>query len=555
MFCCFYGPEGNSMRHQKYFFIGLLALNLFIILFWYVSFHGFFYYDDITYARYAHHLTQGSFEASSDHFAHRFGLIFPVALIYEIFGVSPYSSVLLPLVSILIVVNGIFLLGFRMKREKMALLAAVFTGLNFYVLYFTKYLYPDIVVMAGVFLSVWAIYEGRATKNPNNLWAYIAVLSLFWAFCVKETAVLAVFFPLFVFFRDIKDKVFLKFWKPVLIISLVLLTAYLAYYQFAYGNFFYRFQIIVEEAHYVAADSYFDKDMSVLWPRITYLPMLMLINSGLAIPILFSLTGYLHTRKQTNFDYPEVFWFWSGVFVLVAFWGISTSWKYYNPLALYPRHLLMIVPLFAVSAAFYLSKATKAYYLKLGILLLFSTILCYFSNGGKIVAIYALLSVWSLLMAFFPVLKIKKLLRGSLLLILILMIHPLYHMWKGEEKGFSDTQFIIEKYFPKGNQKAVIYTDEMQAYGGDIFFRFEDVNVRFEKFDALKNSYLNEKVSPYLLWNDYHFNYLRIDHKELVKSVSQKGLQIELLEEKGMVKLYKLKPSTVVSLDSNSENF
>jgi 4-amino-4-deoxy-L-arabinose transferase-like glycosyltransferase len=61
-------------------------------------FTGLIASDDLGYSRYAQQISQGTYLLEPHHYAIRYGVILPVGLVYRVFGVSEWTTVLLPII-------------------------------------------------------------------------------------------------------------------------------------------------------------------------------------------------------------------------------------------------------------------------------------------------------------------------------------------------------------------------------------------------------------------------------------------------------------------------
>jgi hypothetical protein len=68
-----------NRRYRVWVLFGFLA---FLAVYLYRTFSGYYFYDDYSYARFAHQLTEGSFSLQNDTFSHRLGFLLPIAGLY-----------------------------------------------------------------------------------------------------------------------------------------------------------------------------------------------------------------------------------------------------------------------------------------------------------------------------------------------------------------------------------------------------------------------------------------------------------------------------------------
>ena len=114
-----------------------ILLSVFIILFSLLSFDGYYFYDDYSYSYYAYQLQNGTYEvATNDIFAHRWGIIAPLALMYYIFGVSDVVNVALPLIATLLSLYLVFKFIKNLDNKLASIFIPYFLPTNFILMYY-----------------------------------------------------------------------------------------------------------------------------------------------------------------------------------------------------------------------------------------------------------------------------------------------------------------------------------------------------------------------------------------------------------------------------------
>lgn len=235
-----HGNTIDTVRNNKYFWCFLL---LAIPLAFYMRFVFFsvFGSDDLAYAKNAFDMANGNFKIQAHPFANRIGLILPVAVLYKLFGVNEYTSIVYPFLcsiahSILTFVSGILFFNFRVGI--FAMLLMLFLPLD---IVNATLLMPDLP--ASTFISICSIiflYCERSTTKRKDILYFLAGISLGWAYLIKETSVFFfVFLIIYMTFSVIKKKP--KFGWIYLGIGILLPVIIEAiYYFWKTGDVFFR---------------------------------------------------------------------------------------------------------------------------------------------------------------------------------------------------------------------------------------------------------------------------------------------------------------------------
>jgi len=325
---------------------------------------------------------------------------------------------------------------------------------------------------------------------------------------------------------------------------------YLWWQYQAFGNVFYRFNTIVGEGHYVSNGSYFDKNWTVLLKRITYQPLIMFLNSsminplGLAFPVLI---GY-RAGKLWNHKSFEKFWAYVALSMLMYFWWGSTSWQYYNHIALFQRHLLLLVPPLAILSGLGLQRINEfsgvytlifAVITLLGIWEGMEPVLIVYSTLFGVFAVYRGLQFMD--QASINKIPIKKNMFAALL-ILILAVHPVYSMLKPSESGYSNLVEIV-KMLNKEEGHLLIITDGQIASNCEYVFRSWKEQPECMTYASIQNTgYLAEFDKVYIFKYDFHLPLYRKSYLNLIQKLEDNGLKMQPLHEKGNTHLFEICP-------------
>ncbi|MCU0446687.1 MAG: hypothetical protein MUE85_17410 [Microscillaceae bacterium] len=465
--------------------------------FYWGAFDGYdFFGDDLSYARYAHYWSINQGYVNRDIFTHRLGFILPMAGFYALWGVNDTTTTLLPFVSYVGILSLIYRF-FSPSSVWIAIYAAILVGFDFYTLLFSQKVYPDLLLAWVVWALVISLYH-RANDWRAVGWS---VGLFFYGFLVKETIFYVLPLILFAGIYDLKLRQNQFFWLGFVGLGVAVGVVYLGFYGYFTQDWFYRFHTI-QSGHYAdATHSYFDKPWQALIPRLTYEPVLMLLNSGMMLVFLPTLPSLGRLYRLAFWDTKNwEFWLVAAfISILGVFWLGSTSWQFYNPIGLLGRMILMLMPIAAVLAAINLERATQQpkYLYFLWIAYALSAIGVYYVFASKLAVVYGLLSIFFGSMILYKRLIINKLhFKNQLLspqnclavgLLVILSIHPLYRLMKPTETHYATEKLIFQNYLQKKAPTHIVYADVATLYSLAFMCRFQvPKNYTFLAYDSLK---------------------------------------------------------------------
>ena len=321
----------------------ILAGSLFLIGYWIVGFDGITFSDDVYYLLAGKNFWEGTMEVNEYHFSSRWGAYVPSGLIGYFLGFEPHRISLISLISYL--ASLILLYKVLPKTFPSWVLGLWFCTHVFFMHFLTK-VYPDSsLVFWIVLVPVAAVYR---THKPF-LSAFLVIFALFAGFLTKETIVFLAPYPILLFLFDWKSGSISKtFYSWLVSFGFLFGMGYLGYFWFEFGDPFYRITSI-EAGHYISEFTYADKGIWSILRRITYRPIVTFVERAYWPWMIFSIPGLVFAWKnRTN---PAIEFALALLSLLLCFWFMSTSLKFYNPLYLNPRHLIILTPILAFLVA------------------------------------------------------------------------------------------------------------------------------------------------------------------------------------------------------------
>lgn len=493
-------PNTQFISLKKYQLIQLIASVLMVII-WYLSNQGLLFWDDFTYLNFANQLNTGDFQISTNHFTSRIALIYPVSWAINVLGINPYSIVVFHLIYYLVLLNLAFWLGHKVSLWT-GLIAGVLVLCDYNLIFFGNHLFPEMPLALCVFLFLMSYYLLLRNEIVPRIAAFIGSLALFVAFLLKTTVVLLLPLILFLFINDRRQKRNRAFWIVFIFLALFYFVLNGLWYEEIKGSFFFRFENIANN-HVATPKTFFDKGWLTILERLTYLPLLGFLKGGFFIPLLLAVPA-IFTLKRSNFklEKPEHLWPVASLFLLLSFWFMSTSWRFYSPIPTENRHIVFFIPVFIMTAAIYWPN-------------------------------------WS----FFEWLSKNKVIQIALLGLLII---PVFAIYKSDGNNFKDMSSLIKSELVANEGAQLVITDGLTSYGYPYYYDFktvEDVYVWFsevETSDVLKSF---EKPA-FLLVNTANFNEDYNDtenYNDFVEQLRQNNILIDLIKKEGNVELYLLK--------------
>ena len=496
-----------------------LGLSLAVLLFGIGAFDGYYMYDDYSYAYYAYKLSQGDWLLNEDIFTHRWGLIVPQALVYGLLGTGHGANIVLPLLSTLATLWLLFVSLKKELPEQAAVAATLFAG-TFYVLFFANKLYPDPLLMPLTLGAVLCLWKRKPHFGQGALFALLNA----WAFLTKELIVYFFPFYLLCLLHDVRRREQGRFWTGALLAALLLGGGYLWLYELRVGEALYRFRVI-EEGHYASNLSYFDKDLPQLLQRLTFAPLVMMVNTGLWLLFVPMALG-LRRVFGKKFQLKNLFWEYLALSSLLCFWWGTTSLRFYSPIGLLPRMILFFLPVWAIVAARLWQQPGAWRATAWG-----------WAVGG-VAAWWTISPKYTLLYGLFALVAwvfsggYRAYLPWTLLL--LLAMQPLYHLHKGTQTGYREEEALLKELAALPADKT-LYTDERLHLGYALYFDFEPpADLKVHRF--------TEQVpqGSYLLVNGHSIAYFSTLGVVFPDYVLRPDDYARKISQKGSVVLYRV---------------
>ncbi len=334
-----------------------LALIIAVHVFFFVYLHGNFAYDfdASVYGRLAHEIQTGVFQIAPHPFNQRFAVTVPTALSFYLFGVQAWSSTLWPFFCSVFAILIVFAVVYRPMGARTAVFAALLLGTNLDQVKYSSRLLPDLVVATFMLAAASILYLARTSDPPGRqrIYGALCALTLFVGALAKESVVWAVPFFLCVMAGDVLRKRNLRWWSWFMLTGIAASSAYFAAYYVVTGNALYRLQAI-EGTHNVGLGSFIGKSSDAFFRRLTYEPLLFLIEKpGYGLPLILSLPAVVLLLRPGQVERRAIR-FWAAYFlvILLSFWFGTTSLSAYNPLPITERFLIpLLAPLSILGAA------------------------------------------------------------------------------------------------------------------------------------------------------------------------------------------------------------
>ncbi len=479
----------------------LLLANLVFVAVWFFANEGLSFWDDFTYLNFANELNQGTFEISENHFTSRIAIIYPTAWVIQYLGINQYTMVVYPLICGLTLLNLFGWLGYRINRW-IGVIGGLMIICDYHLITFSNHLFPEMPLALFVFLSIMGYYLVLKDEAVPRMAGLLSALALFGAFLTKTTVVLVLPLFLFLLINDRLKKRNGSFWLVFVSLSVFFFLLNGFWYMEVKGDFFYRFQNIANN-HVATAKTFFDKGSGTILARLTYLPLLGFLRGGFFVPLLLALPALVKLRKQHfRIDKPESLWPVATLFLLLTFWFMSTSWRYYSPLPTETRHIAFFIPVMIMTAA-----------------------------------------------TFWPQQRVFELLNKhwiSIGLVGCFLTIPVYAIAKSGRRNFKEEQSLVREYLVSNPEKQWVLTDGLNSYGYPYFYDFQQPEDTYLWFSELSGDQLRMAATSgkaFVLLNGAYFNSEYQDNENFIKmsfDLDELGYKLVELSKRGEVILYQV---------------
>lgn len=332
-----------SKKHSTLILCGIFVIMLAARL---MSFVGLIGSDDLTYNRSAYEVVQGVFSPQLNHQQTRLGLIFPVALIFRLFGIHEISSVTFPLICAIATFWLLVYAGSRYWGVWGGIVAGVlYTFLPIEILQATQLL-PDLpaaTCLTGSAILLEQIETNHNQAQHSSFWGMLCAGILFgWAYLIKETSV---FFGVFVAgyfsYQMAVRKNFCLSWLWYAIGAALMIGLECGYYYRTTGTPWYRYLSVVS-GHNV---SVFSGQMFHGWALVRRLALdqlqMLFQVQHFSFYFVGILAGVVYGVQRWRTPHVGFLLGWFGSLFLLFNFG-STSLTAYMPLAFFPRFFVAL---------------------------------------------------------------------------------------------------------------------------------------------------------------------------------------------------------------------
>jgi hypothetical protein len=178
------GPGPLDRDQRRWIAAGLFVVALLLRL---ACFTGLIASDDLTYAHHAQLISRGEFTPHATHWATRYGVLLPVALLYKLAGVSEWSTIALALVASAASVPLLWLIASRLCGPTAALVAALLLATAPMELRYATVLVPEPVL--GLYILLAVLVYVRMTREPAMAMGALCGALIGLAYLAKEPSV------------------------------------------------------------------------------------------------------------------------------------------------------------------------------------------------------------------------------------------------------------------------------------------------------------------------------------------------------------------------------
>lgn len=297
--------------------------------------------DDLWYSRFAQSLASLKYVPEPIHYALRYGLTIPVAIIYRLLGIREWTTYLWPLLASSASVPLLMIVGARLVGQRAALLGGLLLASFPVALLYATILVPEPV--AGLYVLLGLLLYLETEEKRSLLFAILAGLTLGVAYLTKESAA-------FVVLALLIDALLRRRWRTAFGISvgaIAVVGVEFGYYMMATGDLLYRLHAMKmheESPMVLVANQNLSYRLLKSYPRLMLLPSVSLgVHSTFAL--LVTALGLIRWRPQRL----QLLLLWIGAPWLYLNFG-SSSLTHYTALPVADRYLeFCYAPLFLLA--------------------------------------------------------------------------------------------------------------------------------------------------------------------------------------------------------------
>jgi|ERR1017187_103383 hypothetical protein len=448
--------------------------------------------DDYCYAANAHNFLHHHFHLTYNKFQNRFGVYLPTAFVFILFGITPYTICLWPLIASCLTITIVFLLVNKISGIQIATVASTLIAINVLQITYSIALFPDLIVSFYAILAILFLYKGR--ENDSKYFYAIALpIVLLIGMFTKETILLLIPFFIITLTIDLVRKEHLSFWKSTLPYFALSIISFFVFYWILTGDPFHRIKSMID-----FKDNYLMPPEDAMKLRSTFptnIFVWMNEELGYMFLILFSIPAFISLIKfKDNFQsYISLY----SLMLLIEFIILYHTEKY-GAVFLQDRiWMIIIAPLSIVSALTIVEANRRTLMILFTIFLLFGILNIPLVKLNREILYLSLPLIIGALMLFNTG-NIK--LRASLLLfpLIILFINFIYGNSNYRVAKLSSSNIIKEQLDSLNSNdgkkiilSAVGLSDDYKIYNG--FNEYQNLSfITFDKVDSLadiKNVY------------------------------------------------------------------
>lgn len=458
------------------------------IIAWFVLKPVWPFSDDYCYAYHAYNFDISNFKLADNVFQNRFGVYLPVSGFFYLFGISPYTISLWPLLASLLTITLVYLLISKIVDEKVALISSFLISINILQINYSTALFPDIFIALYATLAILSIYYGRELKIGIKVYPFLFTFCVFAGALTKETIALIFPFILFVFILDLSRKQHFKFWKQSLLFGGIFLVFYLFLFYSLSGDLFYKLKATID---YNNAGLYTETMKEYISASYSKNIFKWLTSELALIFLLLFATSTLLTLKKYHISNFKVFitiYSFSLLFILIVLFHTNK----YGVLFMMERVWMLSIPPLCILTAYFITNMHQHFCVVL--VVLFSILTWYnFDVVDYKRGILFALFFTTMLITYY--LGRKNSMWNNLLLIPFILL-AIRFVWGNSnyKVGSLQSSDVIKNQIEQLNNsgKKIILTDNDFAENHIIYNRFKEYTnltfYPFNKYDSLNKT-------------------------------------------------------------------
>ena len=357
--------------YKDFFWLKYLPLYLILIFHvaaWFVLKPVWPFADDYCYAFDAFKFNTEELKLSYDQFQNRFGVYLPAAFLFKMFGITPYTISLWPLIASCFTIALIYIFLDKLINSPVAILSSCLIATNVLQVTYSIALFPDLIVSMYAIAAILILYRRTTANNIRCAILFPVVISL--GLITKETIMMIFPFVIVILILDLIKKDHLYFWRITALSSIATATVFFLTYWIITGDPLHLVKTMIDFNN----NRLMDQENADILKSMFNTNIFSWLNNnlGLIFLLIFSVPSFVSIQKLQN-NFKSFITLYSVVLLVLMLVLFHT--EKYGAVFLQPRiWMLLIAPLSILSALIIYEDSRRSLLILFVLFLVFSII-------------------------------------------------------------------------------------------------------------------------------------------------------------------------------------